>query len=132
MFEAGWGILVPWGKMHRDLSALGLALALLGCSPSSPGVISPCREVTCSGHGTCSSNGQTASCTCEPGYRARGLVCELDTTGDASVSDAGTRDSGSTTVDSGVDAGVQVQQDAGYDASTEEDAGETSSQDAGG
>ncbi len=36
-----------------------------------------CANETCSGHGTCVSNGDQASCTCAEGYIPNGLTCEL-------------------------------------------------------
>jgi hypothetical protein len=38
----------------------------------------PCDGVTCSGHGTCVVDGDSASCDCNDGYHADGLRCVAD------------------------------------------------------
>ncbi len=48
-----------------------LAIAVAGC-PTSENV---CKNVTCSGHGTCVAAEGAASCSCESGYVAQGLNC---------------------------------------------------------
>jgi hypothetical protein len=35
----------------------------------------PCAAITCSGHGTCQLEGESAQCVCEPGYEPSGLQC---------------------------------------------------------
>ncbi len=37
-----------------------------------------CRDVTCSGHGSCSATGGAASCDCDEGYHPEALTCEED------------------------------------------------------
>lgn len=59
----------PFAGLH----ALAL-LALVSCQDA-PATTDPCEGVSCSGHGTCTAVGTTASCTCEPGFEADGLQC---------------------------------------------------------
>jgi hypothetical protein len=51
------------------------------------GAVDPCANVTCSGHGTCTAPGGTATCACDEGYHQSGTECLADgVTGAFSVS----------------------------------------------
>ncbi|MBN2695134.1 S8 family serine peptidase [bacterium] len=49
-------------------------------SISSTGAVSPCNGVTCSNHGSCSIQNNSAVCICDNGYTASGLTCVANTT----------------------------------------------------
>lgn len=56
-----------------------LVACRIGKIQSNPiGDSDPCQGVTCSGYGTCSVSGQTATCQCNNGYHAQGLDCVAD------------------------------------------------------
>jgi subtilisin-like proprotein convertase family protein len=50
----------------------GLGCGRLGYEPEAP---TPCREVTCSGHGSCAALDGQPICVCDEGYYAEGLAC---------------------------------------------------------
>lgn len=68
-------------RWSRPVFVFAIVSLLVACDPSPP---TSCEGVSCSGHGTCALSDGVASCTCEPGYEARGIEC-VAPMGDASV-----------------------------------------------
>ena len=60
---------------------VGFLIAASACSSDS--TANPCEGVGCSGHGTCTTDGFWALCTCEPGYFPVGATCVGGDAGDA-------------------------------------------------
>ncbi len=63
--------------MKKIVSGL-LFLLVFGCSETQPTLESPCKGVTCSGHGVCVAENETPTCQCADGYVANGVNCFLD------------------------------------------------------
>ena len=64
------------------LAALGLIMTGPGCDDTPAD--GPCRDVTCSNHGTCVVEGGLPLCECDSGYRPAGqLSCVAEADGDA-------------------------------------------------
>ena len=70
--------------MRASLYAFLTLLAAVAAAGCSPGVLTnvvgndPCAGVSCSGHGSCSADGSSASCTCDSGYHPQGPNCLAD------------------------------------------------------
>ena len=94
-------------------AVLCLALVSCGGGGSDP---DPCDGVTCSFHGTCIVENETARCDCAPGYEEQGLACvEATTDGDAdSDSDA------DTSQDSDVESDADSPVDGEFDSDVED------------
>lgn len=79
----------PAGQPFNHSAQVSLNLTIAGTS------VDPCAGQTCSGHGTCTSSGGQATCTCSAGYHAVALTCVPNQTND------GTPDPGTAYVPSG-------------------------------
>jgi hypothetical protein len=64
---------------HHQQSTWVLVLAaaghLTGCRAEASVDVASCRDITCSGHGSCVLDGGRATCECEVGYRSDELQC---------------------------------------------------------
>ena len=65
---------------RKGLVGLVLLVGLAGCGDNGSGTdpADLCRDVDCSGHGTCRVSEDRATCACEAGYHAEGLACVSD------------------------------------------------------
>ncbi len=52
-----------------------LVLVLSSCGEDTPTKVNKCKDVTCSGHGTCVVENDTATCECDNGYVVSGFEC---------------------------------------------------------
>lgn len=106
---------MPQSSNLCSVVAVALFAASVACSCESPADPDPCRGVSCSGHGDCTTDGAEPFCQCDVDYAAFGLECLPDEPDGDADGDVDSDVDGDTDVDTDGDSDGDIDGDGDGD-----------------